>query len=113
MGKRRVVVYGNSVIIGAFDCSLRQSSRYEVLSLPPAHEDELAALVPDVVIFDLEASRPEAAFRMLERHPGLTLIGVGPDINFVKIWSGRQLRELSTSDLLQVIDEELERSLKL
>jgi hypothetical protein len=113
MGKRRIVLYGNSVIIGAFDCSLRQSSRYEVLSLPPAHEDELAALAPDVVLFDLEASRPEAAFGMLERHPGLMLIGVGPDVNLVKVWSGRQLRELSTSDLLQVIDEELERSPRL
>ncbi|MFO7772447.1 MAG: hypothetical protein R6V59_00630 [Dehalococcoidia bacterium] len=110
MGKRRIVLYGNSVIIGAFDCSLRQSSRYEVLSLPPSHdEDEMEALAPDVVLFDLEASRPEAAFRMMERHPGLVLIGVGPDINLVKIWSGRQLRELSTSDLLQVIGEELEK----
>jgi len=105
MRKRRVVLYGNSVVVGMFDCTLRQSSRYDVLSLAPSDEDDLAALAPDVVLFDLEASRPDAAFSLLESCPSMLLIGVNPDSNLVKVWSGRQLRELSTQDLMEVIDQ--------
>ena len=62
-------------------------------------------MAPDVVVFDLEATRPEAAFSLLERCPSLKLIGISPDSNLVRIWSGKQLRELSTQDLLDVINE--------
>jgi hypothetical protein len=34
------------------------------------------------------------------------LIGISPDINLVKIWSGRQVRELSTQDLFELIMRE-------
>jgi len=74
------------------------------MSLSPSDGDHLAALAPDVVLFDLEAGRPEAAFRMLESHPGLTLVGISPDNNTVKVWSSSQLRELSTKELMGVID---------
>jgi hypothetical protein len=60
-----------------------------------------------VILFDVEAGRPEAAFSFLQKHPTLLVIGVSPDSNLVKIWSGRQLRELSTQGLLDVIDEQL------
>lgn len=106
---RRVYLYGNSVILGTLGASLRRVPRYEVsaLSAPWPETVELEALAPDVILFDVEADRPEAAFSLLQKHPTLLVIGVSPDSNLVKIWSGRQLRELSTQGLLDVIDEQL------
>jgi hypothetical protein len=33
-------------------------------------------------------------------------MGISPDINLAKIWSGRQVRELSTQSLLELIKSE-------
>jgi hypothetical protein len=105
---RRIVLFGNSVIVGTVGASLRLSPQYEVVTpeppLPGARE--LAALKPDVVLFDLEAFLPQAAFSLLESCPNLMLIGVSPDKNQVRMWTGRELKELSTQDLIKVINEE-------
>jgi len=104
MDKRRIVLYGTSIIVGTVGASLKRSPQYEVIPLLPARQSELGALAPDVVVFDLEDARPNEAFSLLESLPGLMLVGLSPDTNLVKVWSGRQLRELSTNDLLGIID---------
>jgi len=104
MKKRRIVLYGNTIIVGTFGASLQQLPQYEVITLLPAQQNELEAMAPNVVLFDLEAARPEAAFSLLETCPGMMLIGISPDTNLVKVWSGRQLQELSTRELLSLID---------
>ena len=45
----------------------------------------------------------EAVFSLLKADPALLLIGVGPGINLVNVWSGRQLRELSMQGLIDLI----------
>jgi len=104
MKKRQVILYGNSVIVGTVGASLRLSPGYEVVSLLPAQQNDLKAMAPSVVLFDLEAARPEVAFSLLETCPGMMLIGVSPDTNLIKVWSGRQLQEVSTRELLSLID---------
>ncbi len=79
MEKRLIVLYGNSVIVGTLGASLRRSNQYKVVPLLPSQQSELETTAPDVVVFDLEAARPEVAFSMLESHPGLMLIGISPD----------------------------------
>ena len=106
MGRRRVVVLGNSVIVATVAASLRRFSHYEVISASLSQMDNLGVIEADVVLFDLEAARPEAAFSLLETRPGLMLIGISPDSNLVKMWTGRELRELSTKELVEVIDEQ-------
>ena len=108
--RRRIVLYGNSLVVGTVGASLRRLPQYEVVSLPMAQQNELEATAPDVVLFDLEAARPEAAFSLLERCPGLLVIGISPDKNVAGIWSGKQLRELSMRDLVQVINDQLNDS---
>ena len=107
MKKRQIVLYGTSIIVGTVGASLQQLPQYEVIPLLPAQQNELEVMAPDVVIFDLEATRPEEAFSLLETCPGMMLIGISPDSNLVKVWSGRQLRELSTQDLIEVINSSL------
>lgn len=105
METRRVILFGKSVILGTVGASLRQRPQFEVSSLAPPFPpvDELRVMAPDVILFDLAAGRPEAAFALLETCPNLLLIGMNPDSNEVLMWSGRQLQELSTQELVQVI----------
>lgn len=106
-GRRRTYLWGNSVILASLRVSLKSDELYEVTTLAPPLPDalRLAELDPEVIIFDLEAANPKAAFALLEENPDLILIGVSPDNNMVKIWSGCQLQELSTQDLLETIRE--------
>jgi len=59
--------------------------------------------MPDVILFDAQASRPDAAFSLLATRPGLLLIGIDPSKDQVRLWSGQQLRQLSTQDLVEII----------
>jgi len=105
---RRIVLYGNSVILGAIGASLRRCSQFEVTTMasPLQKMQGLNAVNPDILLFDLETTHTEAVFSKLKTNPGLLLVGISPDINLVKIWSGRQVRELSTQDLLELIKRE-------
>ncbi len=106
MNKRRIVLYGTSIIVSTVGASLQRSPQYEVVTLSPAQQSKLETMAPDVVLFDLEGARPEAAFKLLENHPGLMLLGISPDTNLVKVWSGCQLHELSIHDLKGIIDSQ-------
>ena len=104
--RRRIYLYGNSVILGTLGMRLRRLPQYEVISLLTLVEpQELNSLAPVIIIFDLEITRPETFFPLLESYPGLLLIGISSDTNMVKTWSGRQLHDLSTQDLMEVINE--------
>lgn len=95
------------MILGTVGASLQKRPQFEVISLSPPFPtvQEMGAMVPDVILFDVEASRPEGAFSLLETCPGLLLIGIDPDTNQALLWAGRHLRELSTQDLVEVINK--------
>ena len=105
METRRVILFGNSVILGTIGSSLRQRPQFEVTTLAPPFPavEELAGMAPDIVLFDLHGTRPEAAFALLESCPSLLLVGVSSERNEVTIWSGQHLTELSTQELVQTI----------
>jgi len=105
--RRRIVLFGNSVILGAVGTSLQRFPQNEVIPASPEVREaaDVAALKPDVVLFDLASSIPQPIFSLLESFPGMKLIGVSPDSNVVRIWSGKQLHELSTQGLMDVMSE--------
>jgi hypothetical protein len=106
---RRILLYGDSVILGSVGATLRTWREFEVISLSPPLPglSDLEALGPDAILFDVEMAHPDAAFSLLETRPGLLLLGISPDGNVVRLWSARQLRELSSKDLKAVIEEQL------
>jgi hypothetical protein len=106
--RRRILIYGNSIILEAIGASLSGCSEFEVtpLNLPLPGAQVLDDAKPDILLFDLETIHTEAVFSKLKTNPNLLLIGISPDINLIKIWSGRQARELSTQDLLELIKRE-------
>jgi hypothetical protein len=105
---KRIYLYGNSVILGTIGASLSRFSEYEVvtLKLPYENAQNLAATMPDVLVFDSDTTQTEDVFSFLKINPAMLLIGISPDINRVKVWSARELREASMQDLIQVIDSE-------
>ena len=106
---RRILLYGNSVILGAIGASLQGCSQFDVTTLaPPLQEaQKLDVLKLDILLFDLETPYTQAVFSLLEKNPTLLLIGISPDINLVKIWSGRQMRGSSIQGLIEVINSEV------
>jgi DNA-binding NarL/FixJ family response regulator len=96
--RTRILLYGNSLVLGGIGASLRAEGQFEVVPLPPSlpATSDVEALAPDVIIFDIETPGSAAAFSSLESHPELILLGVSPDDNVVQLWAGRQYRELST-----------------
>ena len=103
--RKRIVLWGNSVVVGGVGASLERAQHYEVihLPLPVPGASELAALAPDVVVFDVDSGHAEAAFSLLETHPGLLVLGVSPDGDVVRVWSRRQYRARSSRDLAALI----------
>ena len=106
---RRIVLYGNSLILGTLANSLRSSPQFEITTFAPPLPDthQLAACTPDVVLFDLNSPYNEAVFPLLQTCPKVLLLGVSPDKNQVQMWAGQQLKELSTQGLMNIINEQL------
>jgi hypothetical protein len=108
--RQRVILYGRTVILGTVGTSLQKQPQFEVISLsaPYPSAQKLGEMGPDVILFDMETARPEAAFALLATCPGLQLIGIDPDRDQVLVWSGKQLHELSVQDLVEVMHQERE-----
>ncbi len=107
--QRRVILYGESLILGSLAASLRGRPDLEIIPLAAAslpQAQELDALAPDAILFDLEAAQPEAALQLLKTHPQLLLIGIDPASEEMLIFSGRQERAVAVADVLRVIHRE-------
>ena len=98
---RRILLYGNSVILGTIGASLRGCSGFEVTTLktPLPDAQVLDDAKPDILLFDLEAPHTEAVFSLLKTNPTLHLIGVSPGINLVTNPSISVLTRQSTQSL--------------
>mgnify|MGYP001275694684 CR=1 FL=1 len=105
MGKRRVVLYGNSIILGALKSSLERCPELEVISLsaPLPGANSLAALMPDVILFDIGSARPDPPFILLRDSPNVLLVGVNPEQADLLLWSGNHAWAITASDLIRVI----------
>ena len=102
---RRVLLYGKSVILGTLEASLKRYPYMEtrVLSAPFPTVEELKALAPDVILFDVSAPCPEAAFALLETFPGLLVIGVDACRDEMLVLSSRPAQALAVQDLINII----------
>jgi len=60
--------------------------------------------MPDVILFDAQVGRPDAAFSLLKTRPGSLLIGIDPGKDQVHLWSGQQLRQFSTQDFVEIVE---------
>ena len=104
--QRRTILYGDSLILQGVRADLAGHPGLEVLMLDQPLEEpleELRALSPAVIIFDLGAVQPDFLLALLQK-PDLVLIGVDPETHQALVLSGQPARALTTDDLLHVIE---------
>ena len=105
--RRRVVLYGDSLVLAGMGASLKAYPGIELICLaaqPPAEVQQLWALRPAVVILDLGAVPPDLPVSLLREQPELLLIGVDAAGDKLLVLSGQQAHSLTTEALVQVIE---------
>lgn len=105
--RQHIYMFGNSLILGALGESRRQSGQFDLTCLQSPYVADLESMHPDAILFDLDSPQAESLFSLPASRPKLLLVGVSPDTNLVKVWVGRQLRELSLQGLLTMITEQM------
>ncbi len=105
---RKVVLFGGTLVVTTIGASLQGRSDFQLMQVEPSIPDvvqRLEAAAPNVILFDLSSAQPDVAVPLLQRHPGLLLIGVDLVGQKMLVLSGEQSRLLTTEDLVQVISE--------
>lgn len=107
--RQQIILFGRTIILGTVGASLQNRADFDVICLSPPYPglQELAAMKPDVILFDMESTYPMVAFSLLATLPELQLISIDPSTNQLMVWSGQQFRELSLQDLVEVIHKEM------
>lgn len=103
--QQRTILYGDSLILAGARVDLSACPSVEIIILdhPLAQPvEEISALHPDAVIFDLGAIQPDFPGSLLHQ-PDLLLIGLDPETHQALVWSGRQEAALEARDLLEII----------
>ena len=104
--KRRVVVYGNTVVLAGIEASIILDQGCEVVPHPwPMDRQALCTLDPDVVIFELDAVPSEFPYTLSRERPGLLLIGIDPETNQALLWYGQKAEGWTSQDLAEVIHQ--------
>lgn len=104
---RRLVLYGNSILLAGLKADLQSHIPLELVTIDagcPDAEERLRTSNPSVVIFDVSAVRPDFSLSLLRDRPELLLLAVDPSRDEMLVLSGRPERALSTQDLVRVID---------
>ncbi len=102
-----VILYGDSLILEGVRAELAGDPSLKVILLadPLAKPwEELRALHPALIIFDLGVTQPDFPLALLQR-PDLLLIGLDPATRQALVWSGRQFSALSIQELFALIQK--------
>jgi hypothetical protein len=108
---KTVVLFGSSLAVSSIGASLQGCAGLRVLTVnseaaaAAAHGavQRLAALRPDVVLFDLATAPSDFAIALWKARPGTLLIGIDLLTSQALVLSGQPARAHTTEDLLQVI----------
>lgn len=101
------MIVGSTVILAGIEASLDLDPGCEIAGHAPSLDpNELRALRPDVVIFELAAGTPDFGFSLAQELPGLLLIGIDPETNRALLWSGWEAEALTSRDLAQAIRDQ-------
>ncbi len=106
-GERRVVLYGDTVVLAGVGRALATHRGLRVISLDPSRPTVLHALDdlrPCAVIVDLTVVTAESALALLRGRPDLLVIGLEPGGERLLVLSGEWARGLTTEGLVRLIE---------
>lgn len=103
---KKVLIFGRSLNLAGIGACLMLNKvlNVEFIDLQdPGFLEYLSEINSDVILFDLGNPPSVLNFRLLQRQPGLLLIGVDPISNDVLIFRSQHSQVMSTDDLNQLI----------
>ena len=107
MVKRRVLLYGQSLLLSGIAASLGQCPGLRVTRATTWEEASplLAPLarLPDVLIFDLTNAHESHILPLLVRKPALLLIGLDSERNQAVLLSGQQAQSLTLDHIRAIV----------
>lgn len=106
--QRRVILYGDSLVLEGVRANLERCPDLQVFLLGPSQDkplDAIRACCPTAVVFDMGATRPDFLLSLLLQ-PDLLLIGIDPETHQALAWSGRQVSAVAAADLVNVIRQQ-------
>jgi len=108
--RQQVILYGDTLVLASIRASLEVNPSFEVIDLDASQvtRQELLALNPDTIIFDIHSVQSQFPSDLIQHWAGL-LIGINPDSNQVLLWTGHPMSELSVQDLVTVIQQHQSR----
>ena len=106
MAKRRVILFGRSMLLPLVSASINQD---EHLSISQADTwPELQALAaecpPDVLIYDMESANEGPILSLLFNNPHLLIIGLDIETNRAVLLSAQESRSLTMDKVRDIID---------
>jgi hypothetical protein len=104
--RQTIVIYGISLAVSSIGASLQACPDLQILPVDPSMPGlklHLAAVQPDVIIFDLAVSQPEWLLALWKVQPHLLLVGVDLAKSQALLFSSQPAQVFTTVDLLQVI----------
>ena len=107
-----VAILGNSLLMAGLEASLCGQDALHVVQMPAGGRDVgalLAALRPDVVIFDLDAPEVQQTLDLLKDCLGWGLIGLGIAGNTVLVYRCQAHAASSARDIVELIQGEVRR----
>jgi hypothetical protein len=102
----RVVIFGNLLHMAGIAASLQTAVSIEVLCLDPrteADRNRLEKTYPAAVVFDLSDPSSRVDIAILQKRPGLLLIGIDPCSDELLVLSCRSPKAFSITDLVDII----------
>ncbi len=105
--RRRVILYGNSLILQGVRASLATRQDIEIVVLDPPLQsppEEIAAYSPTAVIFDMGDIQPQLLLGLFQQ-PGVLLVGMEIETRQALVWCGRQAAAVVAADLLEMLVE--------
>ncbi len=102
--QQRIMIYGDSLILAGVQVTLQAHPGIEVISVNASDDDlteELLALRPVAVVFDLGGIHPSVSAMLLLSD--LVLIGIDPERSQALVWSRRCEAAEATTDLVDLI----------
>jgi DNA-binding NarL/FixJ family response regulator len=104
--KKKVILYGSSLFIAGLDASLSDIPGLEIQRVEARLGNDLELVragTPDVIIVDLGVASKNLTLALLQKFPGVTMIGLDPESDQLLILSVQQQKAQAAADLVKVI----------
>ena len=104
-----VVILGHSLLMEGVAVSLANVEELSLVRIESSVSDiwqQVEALSPDVIVFELEVPHSPFILSLLKERPGILLIGLDVACNRVIVLNSRQLITSTMHDLYQIVESE-------